>query len=94
MVTEILDATGDGAGNTLDGPFGVAVDGAGNLYVTGFNGDNVFKVTSAGVVTEILDATGDGAGNPLDAPYGVAVDGSGNVYVSGQGSDNVFMVPM
>ncbi len=35
IITEIIDATGDGAGNVLHGPSGIAVDGAGNVYVGG-----------------------------------------------------------
>ncbi|MEZ5215137.1 MAG: SBBP repeat-containing protein [Ilumatobacteraceae bacterium] len=91
-ITEIIDVSGDGAGNQLGGPHGVAVDAAGNVYVAGYSSDNVFRVSPAGVVTEILDATGDGAGNPLVGPYGVAVDAAGNVYVTGNSSDNVFRV--
>ena len=87
-ITEIIDATGDGTGNTLNWPQGIAVDGSGNVYLTGFNTHNAFKITPGGVITEIIDFTGDGAGNPIDGPRGIAVDGSGNVYVTGQDSDN------
>ncbi len=92
MITEIIDAAGDGSGNTLDIPTGIAVDGSGNVYVTGFVTDNAFKITPGGVITEIIDATGDGAGNTLDVPRGITVDGSGNVYVPGQTSDNAFKI--
>ncbi|MFQ5424130.1 MAG: hypothetical protein ACE5F9_09130 [Phycisphaerae bacterium] len=44
-ITEIIDATGDGAGNGLGQPFGVAVDAAGNTYVTGASSHNAFKIT-------------------------------------------------
>ncbi len=30
IVTEIIDATGDGAGNGLDRPWGIAMDAVGN----------------------------------------------------------------
>ncbi|MEZ5256729.1 MAG: SBBP repeat-containing protein, partial [Ilumatobacteraceae bacterium] len=89
-MTEILDATGDEAGNPLVGPYGVAVDAAGNVYVTGSS--NVLRVTAAGAITEIIDVSGDGAGNQLGGPHGVAVDAAGNVYVAGYSSDNVFRV--
>ncbi|MEZ5215129.1 MAG: hypothetical protein R2715_00730 [Ilumatobacteraceae bacterium] len=42
VITEIIDATGDGAGNRSADPR-VAVDGAGNVYVTGVFSDNVFR---------------------------------------------------
>ena len=43
-ITEIIDSTGDGGGNPLDRPFGVAVDGLGNVYVTGQISVNAFKI--------------------------------------------------
>ncbi len=63
VITEIIDGSGDGAGNTLSVPVGVAVDGAGNVYVAGRDSDNAFRITPAGTITEIIDASGDGAGN-------------------------------
>ena len=89
-ITEIIDASGDGAGNPLDGSISIAVDGAGNVYVTGYDSDNAFRITPAGTITKIVDASGDGTGNTLDGSHGVAVDGAGNVYVTG--SDNVFQI--
>ncbi len=90
--TEIIDATGDGGGNTLSTPVGIAVDGSGNVYVGGYGSHNAFKITPGGVKTEIIDATGDGGGNALANPHGIAVDGSGNVYIAGGGSDNAFKI--
>ncbi|MAB79728.1 MAG: hypothetical protein CMJ89_10295, partial [Planctomycetes bacterium] len=48
QITQIIDATGDGAGNTLGFPYGIAVDGSGNVFVTGSNTNNAFKVTPGG----------------------------------------------
>ena len=92
-ITQIIDATGDGAGNGLDLPREVAVDSDGNVYVSGQGSDNVFQITPSGTITQIIDATGDGAGNGLVSANGVAVDSDGNVYVAGLGSDNVFQIP-
>jgi len=88
----ILDATGDGTGNTLLGPLGVAADPFGNVFVSGGESHNVFKIEPGGLITEILDATGDGAGNPLTSPWGIATDADGNVFVCGVDSDNVFKI--
>ncbi len=101
IITEIADATGDGTGNVLDRTFGIALDGSGNVYVSGETSDNVFKIDAPGTcstsgttctISEIMDSAGDGAGNLLDLPFCVAVDLSGNVYVAGKGSDNVFRI--
>ena len=40
-ITQIIDGSGDGAGNTLGRPQGIAVDGAGNVYVAGFGTDMI-----------------------------------------------------
>ena len=90
---EIIDSTGDGGGNTLDSPRGVAVDTTGNVYVIGFSTDNAFKITPGGTITEIIDSTGDGGGNTLTGPIGIAVDTTGNVYVTGLSTDNAFKIP-
>ena len=93
QITQIIDSMGDGAGNTLDGPTGIAVDGSGNVYVAGYASDNAFKITSGGgVITEIIDSMGDGTGNTLSFPESMAVDGKGNVYVAGYGSSNAFKI--
>ena len=58
----------------LDGPYGLAFDAAGNLYVAnGLNG-TVSEVTPAGVVSTF--ATG------LNGPYGLVFDTAGNLYVA------------
>jgi cysteine-rich repeat protein len=93
VITQIIDSTGDGAGNGLSFPLhSVAVDGFGNVYVTGSNSNNAFKIDPNGVIAEIIDPNGDGAGNILDGTYGLAVDGSGNVYVTGYQSHNAFKI--
>ncbi len=91
-ITEIIDATGDGGGNTLSAPIGTAVDGSGNVYVAGFSSHNAFKITPGGLITEIIDSTGDGMGNTLSQAYGMAVDGADNVYVTGFNSANAFKI--
>ena len=66
---------------------GVAVDGSGNVYAADIWGDNIRKITPAGVVTTFAGSLGrgsaDGTGSAAGfwGPQGVAVDGNGNLYV-------------
>ena len=93
--------TGDGgpaASSTLSGPAGVALDGAGNLYIAD-SGNGVIRMISAatGVITTIAgsnpgavcgsksDAVGDGCPATqatLDQPQGVTLDASANLYIA------------
>ena len=43
-ITQIIDGTGDGAGNFLLRPRGVAVGSDDNVYVTGENSSNAFQI--------------------------------------------------
>jgi sugar lactone lactonase YvrE len=66
-------------------PIGIAVDGAGNVYIADSNNHRVRKVTPAGVITTVL-----GTGTPdfpptsasLALPTAVAVDSAGNLFVA------------
>jgi sugar lactone lactonase YvrE len=65
----------------LDEPIGVAVDSAGNVYVTNPLGGTVSKVTPAGHVSTFESG--------FDFPTGLAVDSAGNLYVANYNSDTV-----
>ncbi len=60
----------------LNGPRGVAVDAAGDLYVVDAGNIRVLKLAAGSSSQDVLPFTG------LTAPYGVAVDTVGNVYVA------------
>lgn len=67
--------------NGLDNPIGVAVDGAGNVYIADTDIGKVWKETlSAGIYSQTTIGTG------LNHPNGVAVDGKGNVYIADRGN--------
>ena len=71
-------------------PFGVAVDGSGNVYIADTSKNQVLKETlSAGVYTTSVVAHND-----LSVPYGVAVDGGGNVYVADTYNNRVLKVTL
>jgi hypothetical protein len=86
-----------GGGTSTDIGHSVAVDGSGNVYVTGlFYNTAMFgstMLTSAGGYDVFVAKYNSGGipqwarrvgGADNDVGYGVAVDGSGNVYVTGQ----------
>jgi hypothetical protein len=86
-----VDATGSAA--QFSSPVGVAVDGAGNIYVVDQTSDTIRKVTQAGVVTTLTGSNGvvgftDGAPTiaRFNSPYGIACDSAGNVYVADSGN--------
>jgi large repetitive protein len=92
--------TGDGsrawsANVTLNNPSGVALDGAGNLYIAD-SGNNVIREVSAatGFISTVVGSFpgtpgfgGDGsaataAGVELDGPLGITVDAAGDLYIA------------
>lgn len=75
--------TQTGFGHKFISPAGVAVDAAGNVYITDIGLQAVFKVTPGGAQTTV--------GSVL-VPEGVAVDGAGNVYITDSQSAAVFKV--
>jgi cell division septation protein DedD len=86
---ELWVARYNGPGNDDDVASAIAVDGSGNVYVTGRStgsGANfdyaTIKYNASG--TEEWVARYDGPGNAFDAASAIVVDGSANVYVTGQ----------
>ena len=69
----------------LVAPQGVAVDGLGQIYVSGQQSDNVVVIPAVGDPREIATAAGDGA-TRLDDPLGLVADAAGNVIVASAGS--------
>ena len=91
---------GDGGPATtaqLNFPYGVAVDGAGNVYIAERSNHRIRKVDTSGTITTIAgDGTfgSSGDGGPATAaqlanPSGVAVDSAGNVYIADLGTNRI-----
>jgi sugar lactone lactonase YvrE len=80
----------------LTGPVWVALDGAGNLYIsqvgsTGYNG-SLFKVPNENGTLNTADMT-TLTYSGLSSPHGLATDVSGNLYVAEYGSGTISVVP-
>jgi uncharacterized protein (TIGR03437 family) len=94
-----LGYTGDNFSATsaeLHGPYGVAADSVGNLYISD-SGSQRIRMVSNGVISTVagngtLGYSGDNGpaiSAQLDAPYGVAVDSAGSLYIADSGNNTI-----
>lgn len=78
-----------GENDKLSFPNGVAVDGAGNVFVSDSNNGRLLMFDAQGIVRGQI-GRGSGQGN-LGLPRGLAVDGSGRVFVADASGQGVFI---
>ncbi len=85
--TGSTDGTGDNA--RFNGPYAVAVDSGGSVYVADFFNSTIRKISATGSVSTLAGLAGqpgsaDGSGSAarFNQSYGIAVDASGNVFVA------------
>jgi len=71
----------DGIPPELDGPVGLAVDDAGDLYVSNFNDGKIMHVSDTGELTEIADLDG-----PANFTTGYITYAAGSLFATGIGS--------
>ncbi len=92
-------AAADGAAATATGlidPRGVAVDGAGNVYIAETSNARVRRVTGDGTIHTYAGTTfgdsGDGGAATsakISSPFAIAIDGEGSLYISDVGAAKI-----
>ena len=100
MTGNLGSVDGKGSEARFNGPQGIAVDRAGNIYVADTISCTIRKITSDGVVTTLaglVNVSGSKDGKGSDARFGsmfggpssVAVDGAGNIYVADKANQTI-----
>lgn len=101
--TGVAGYSGDG-GNAidaqLDGPFGVALDSQGALYISDRINNRVRKVTADGIISTVAGTgvdgySGDGGSAvlaQLGRPNGITLDSQDNLYIADYDNERVRMV--
>ena len=80
-------ADGPAAMARFNGPSGVVVDVAGNLYVADTLNNAIRRITPAGLVTTVYPPVHIASGPRLSGPQGLALDGMGNLYIADTNSN-------
>jgi len=81
---------------SFDGPDGIGMDKAGNLYLADFYNCTIRKISTTGTVSTLAGLTGvtgsaNGTGSAAQFiyPNKLALDGSGNIYVADSGNNTI-----
>src|ERR1700722_8290065 len=98
--TGVQGYSGDGGSTTkamLNGPFGIAVDAAENIYFSDVGNNRIRKITPDGTITTVVGIGVQGYGGvggaainaKISNPAGVALDSSGNLYIGDVGNSRI-----
>ena len=94
------DADGPAATARFNSPAGLAIDGAGNLYVADRGNALVRKITPAGMVTTVAGQRGmrgvvaGALPATLNQPFGLLIGNAGELYVTDQGEHLVLKITL
>jgi len=74
----------------LNNPYGIVIDGVGNIYISDQNNNRIRKINTAGIISTIAGSgtqgySGDGGAATLASfysPEGLSFDGAGNLYIA------------
>ncbi|MDO8990668.1 MAG: hypothetical protein Q7U91_13675 [Sideroxyarcus sp.] len=84
---QIGDADGAGGEARFNGPWGVATDSTGNVYVADTRNGSIRRITPAGTVST-LAGTAEALGQPVD----LALDQTGNIYLADIGTQTIYKI--
>jgi len=68
----------------LNHPWGVAIDGSGNVWISNTNGGVGGSISEFNSSGSPISGSGGFTGGGLSVPEGLAIDGSGNVWVANE----------
>jgi sugar lactone lactonase YvrE len=90
---------GPASGAQLNGPWGLAVDSAGSLYIADWGNNRIRKVSNGTITTVAGNGTqgfsgdnGPATSTQLNRPAGIAVDPAGNLYIADTGNNRIRQV--
>ena len=98
-ISTYLGDGGPATAASLSEPKGVAIDGAGNIYIADELNNCIRKVNTSGIINSFAGHppgfsgfSGDGGAATaatLGGPKGIAVDGAGNIYFADAGNERI-----